>query len=125
MTQKQLIDIYLDYRNNFLSVDGYASHYGLPYDLAASLIIYSRELYNLTYPQDYTMNMKELNSLSDTLLSLLNSHDRFYEMSEDMSAYCKGRDEKKAILDHMVNRMGYDKKNADQYYSFITQLKKA
>jgi len=50
MTQKQLIDIYLDYRNNFLSVDGYASHYGLPYDLAASLIIYSRELYNLTYP---------------------------------------------------------------------------
>ena len=125
MTQKQLIDIYLDYRNNFLSVDGYASHYGLPYDLAASLIIYSRELYNLTYPQDYTMNMKELNSLSDTLLSLLNSHDRFYEMSDDMSAYCKGRDEKKAILDHMVNLMGYDKKNAEQYYSFITQLKKA
>lgn len=71
------------------------------------------------------MNMKELNSLSDTLLSLLNSHDRFYEMSDDMSAYCKGRDEKKAILDHMVNRMGYDKKNAEQYYSFITQLKKA
>jgi len=71
------------------------------------------------------MNMKELNSLSDTLLSLLNSHDRFYEMSDDMSAYCKGRDEKKAILDHMVNLMGYDKKNAEQYYSFITQLKKA
>jgi ABC-type glycerol-3-phosphate transport system substrate-binding protein len=50
MTQKQLIDIYLDYRNNFLSFDGYASYYGLPYDLASSLIIYSRELYNLTYP---------------------------------------------------------------------------
>jgi hypothetical protein len=68
------------------------------------------------------MNISEFNDLNDTLLNLFKAHDKFYEYSDDMNAYCKGRDEKKAIIDHMVNCMGYSKQNAEQYYFFITSL---
>ena len=49
MNEKQLCDIYLDYFNNFLSTDGYASYYGIPESLASELINHAREIYNLTY----------------------------------------------------------------------------
>lgn len=66
------------------------------------------------------MTTLELSALTDILLNLLDKHDKTYEYSDDMNAYTKGRNEKKAIITHMVERMGYDPKNAEQYYSFIT-----
>ena len=50
MSEKQFIDIYLDYLNNFLSYEGYASHYNLPDELAMSLIRHARSIYQLIYP---------------------------------------------------------------------------
>jgi hypothetical protein len=49
MNEKQLRDIYLDYVNNFLSIEGYASYYNLSIELATHLINHARDIYNLTY----------------------------------------------------------------------------
>jgi hypothetical protein len=70
------------------------------------------------------MTTLELNALTDILLNLIDKHDKTYEYSDDMGAYTKGRNEKKAIISHMVVHMGYDVKNAEQYYSFITGPKR-
>jgi hypothetical protein len=49
MTEKQLTDLYLDYFNNFLTVEGFASHYNMPENLARELIVHAREIYHLTF----------------------------------------------------------------------------
>ena len=49
MTFDQLCNIYLDYRNNFLSIDGFASYYELRIELAELLINKAREVYTLAY----------------------------------------------------------------------------
>lgn len=50
MTNATLCEIYLEYWNDFLTPEGYASYYGLPEELARELINHAREIYNLTYP---------------------------------------------------------------------------
>ena len=42
MTRENLIAIYLDWKNNFLSVGGFADHYGLYDDEAYELIMLAR-----------------------------------------------------------------------------------
>ena len=42
--KNKLINMYLDYYNNFLSVEGFANYYGL--DNAQRVINIGRELYN-------------------------------------------------------------------------------
>ena len=42
-----LIDCYLDFWNDFLTVEGYASHYKISYELAENIINTGREFYNL------------------------------------------------------------------------------
>ncbi len=42
-----LIDCYLDFWNDFLTIEGYASHYNISYELAENLINTGREFYNL------------------------------------------------------------------------------
>lgn len=38
MTREQLIEVYLDWRNNFLTIAGFAEYYGL-YDEEADILI--------------------------------------------------------------------------------------
>ena len=45
MTAQRLTEIYLDYKNNFLTVGGYASYYGISESLAYALITEARALY--------------------------------------------------------------------------------
>jgi hypothetical protein len=52
MKLEELFKIYLDYRNNFLTVQGYANYYNLPYDLAMSLINHAREIYSLAHDKE-------------------------------------------------------------------------
>jgi hypothetical protein len=52
MTTTELFKIYLDYRNNFLSVQGFANYYNLPFDLATNLINYAREVYSLAHDKE-------------------------------------------------------------------------
>lgn len=52
MTIDNLFHLYLDYRNNFLSVEGFASYYGLPVELATQLINHAREIYSLAHDKE-------------------------------------------------------------------------
>jgi hypothetical protein len=47
LTDEQLINLYLDYCNNFLTPEGFGSHYGLDYDAYMIIIDKGRELNNL------------------------------------------------------------------------------
>ena len=51
MTRAQLIAVYLDYRNNFLSIAGFAEYYGLYEDEAAHLINAARSCFNREHPE--------------------------------------------------------------------------
>jgi len=44
-----LIDCYLDYWNDFITIEGYASHYDISCELAENLINTGREFYNLQH----------------------------------------------------------------------------
>jgi hypothetical protein len=51
MSREQLTAVYLDWFNNFVSIDGYASHYGLTYDEALLLIEVARMVANTPHPE--------------------------------------------------------------------------
>lgn len=51
MTRQQLIDVYLDWRNNFLTVHHYAEYYGLHFEEASDLIALSRKVFNSEHPE--------------------------------------------------------------------------
>ena len=44
--QHDLIAIYLDYINNFITLKGFADYYGVDDNIAYSVIALGRELYN-------------------------------------------------------------------------------
>ena len=50
MTRDQLIAVYLDYVNNFVSVGGFADHYGLYDDEAGELIRIARKAADRPHP---------------------------------------------------------------------------
>lgn len=47
MTNQSIIDLYLDFRNNFITTSACAQHYMLPLALAESLIAFGRALHVL------------------------------------------------------------------------------
>jgi len=47
----QLIAAYLDWRNNYLSLDCYAEHNGLTVEQADSLLILAREVFTTSHPE--------------------------------------------------------------------------
>lgn len=51
MTREQLVNVYLDWYNNFLSIEGYASYYGLTIDEADRLINLARMVSNTPHPE--------------------------------------------------------------------------
>lgn len=50
MTREQLTRIYLDWKNNFLSISGFAEHYGLFDDEAEELINLARKVAERNHP---------------------------------------------------------------------------
>ena len=44
LTNEQIINLYLDYRNNFLTPEGFGLHYGLDYDEYMIILDKGREL---------------------------------------------------------------------------------
>jgi hypothetical protein len=46
-----LINVYLDWRNNYLTIDKYAEHNGLTVNEAQTLIDLSREVFNHQHPE--------------------------------------------------------------------------
>ena len=46
LTDEQLINLYLDYCNNFITSEGFGLHYGLDYDTYMNIIDKGRELNN-------------------------------------------------------------------------------
>ena len=46
LTDEQLINLYLDYCNNFITPEGFGLHYGLDYDAYMNIIDKGRELNN-------------------------------------------------------------------------------
>lgn len=44
LTDEQIINLYLDYRNNFLTPEGFGLHYGLDYDEYMIILDKGREL---------------------------------------------------------------------------------
>lgn len=50
MFREQLINVYLDWRNNFISVAGFAEHYGLHMDEAQALIDLSKKVFEKNHP---------------------------------------------------------------------------
>ena len=51
MTREQLINVYLDWVNNFLTIGGFAEYYGLTDNQADTLINLAREVYNSPHPE--------------------------------------------------------------------------
>lgn len=50
--RKQLCDIYLDWRNNYLTIDVFAEHNGLTWDQAGELIDFSRKVFSSKHPEE-------------------------------------------------------------------------
>jgi len=50
MNREQLAAIYLDWRNNFLTITGFAEHYGLHDTEAESLINLARQCFEIQHP---------------------------------------------------------------------------
>lgn len=50
MVRETLIDIYLDWRNNYLTHEKFADHNGLTVDQAKTLIDLARNVYESTHP---------------------------------------------------------------------------
>ena len=51
MTREQLETVYLDWVNNFVSLDGYAEYYGLYKDEAETLIYLARSVTERNHPE--------------------------------------------------------------------------
>lgn len=51
MVRNQLIEIYLDYLNNYLTIEKYAEHNGLHLYQAETLINLAREVFNSQHPE--------------------------------------------------------------------------
>jgi len=49
--REQLIEVYLDWRNNYLSVELFAEHHGLTDKQATVLIELAREVFNSKHPE--------------------------------------------------------------------------
>ena len=50
MTRQQLIDLYIDYINNFLTTGGFAEHFGLHDFEAETLLAVARSAYTRPHP---------------------------------------------------------------------------
>jgi hypothetical protein len=50
MNREQLAQIYLDWRNNFLTITGFAEHYGLHFREAESLLSIARQCFETQHP---------------------------------------------------------------------------
>ena len=46
LTDEQLINLYLDYCNNFVTTEGFGLHYGLDYDTYMDILDKGKELLN-------------------------------------------------------------------------------
>lgn len=51
MSRDQLVSVYLDWFNNFVSIETYASYYGLTIDEATRLIEVARMVSNTPHPE--------------------------------------------------------------------------
>ena len=51
MTREQLKAVYLDWRNNFLTLGGFAEHYGLYDTEAETLISLARQCFENPHPE--------------------------------------------------------------------------
>jgi hypothetical protein len=51
-TRKFLIDMYLDYRNNYLTVEKFAEHNGLWVAHAEMLLTIAREVFDTKHPEE-------------------------------------------------------------------------
>jgi hypothetical protein len=49
--RQYLIDLYLDWRNNWLSVEAFSEHHGLTYADATLLIQLARDVFNQPHPE--------------------------------------------------------------------------
>lgn len=63
----------------------------------------------------------ELNKSDETLIKMIKDHDKFYEYSDDMSAYSQGKSEKTKILIYLSAKYGMDTKEALKTYSEMTK----
>lgn len=50
MSRQELANIYLDWKNNFVSIQGFAEHYGLYVHEAEILLDLARECFNTKHP---------------------------------------------------------------------------
>lgn len=51
MYRKVLVEIYLDWMNNYVSVETFADHGGLTYEDAYDLIELARRVFNTNHPE--------------------------------------------------------------------------
>lgn len=51
MTREQLSAVYLDWVNNYLTLQTYADHHGLHLDEAAALIALAKHVHNTQHPE--------------------------------------------------------------------------
>jgi hypothetical protein len=63
----------------------------------------------------------ELIKQDETLIKMIKEHDRFYDYSDDMTAYSKGKAEKEMILLYLSARYGMDIKEALKIYMELTK----
>ena len=49
--REQFAEWYLDYVNNFITVDGFAQYYGLSHDQATKVIALGKELHETPHPE--------------------------------------------------------------------------
>lgn len=49
--REKLIEVYLDWRNNYVTVETYADHHGLNVDQAQKLIDLAKDIYNSNHPE--------------------------------------------------------------------------
>jgi hypothetical protein len=63
----------------------------------------------------------ELNKQDETLIKMIKEHDRFYDYSDDMTAYSRGKAEKTKILIYLSAKYGMDIKEALKIYTELTK----
>lgn len=51
MTRERLACVYMDWKNNFLTITGFAEHYGLTDEEAADLINLARRCFENPHPE--------------------------------------------------------------------------
>jgi hypothetical protein len=47
-----LIEVYLDFRNNYLTIEKYAEHNGLHYNQAVTLLALAKDVFNSKHPEE-------------------------------------------------------------------------